>query len=1622
MSGVQSKLIKVFLLLLFAQVSVAQTDFQLTVSPSGNPITLPVGGGQSALTYTVANDANGVDEGDQTTVTFFYDFQIEPVSVTAMDQNWSCSQVTGQINCNYNGIYFAGYSSDLQFFLTTPTAPTNITNAVNASISNALGDPNPGNNSIISDISFVPAGGVNLGLSKTITSGFPSTLAPGDAISFDLTVTNLTGGDATNVVVLDDIMTNNLQFDAVSSSPECIELSTMVQCSTSFLASGDAITFTLATTVDSFAQPGNKINTASVSATELDPDMSNNSSNQAFTVAIGGSPEIGVSKAIIGGFTQIVQGGMLDYIIEVNNTGVGDAVNVDLSDVLPVGVSYVSHLELGPNFSCTYSAPTINCNAPTLPNTTSQDGVRISVVVDGPVNAAISNTAISSFIDGNASNNTDTVLFNIISPTADLDLSMDTNPAAQTSYAVGDLVGLELTLHNPLTSTGAPNATVSTTLAPEMVFNSAQVTNVPGWLCTHDGSASGGVVACNSQSNPVAIGSNVFIQINSVAASPTTSAAAVSAVVVSDYDPNTANDNASVGFNITAATADLSLIFTSAAGVYNTGDVITYVAQIENPLGFPGTDPADAVVVFTLPNAVSFNAVDTSVAAGWSCQHDNAVSGGQLTCGRAGAPFTAGSVHVITVSVNATTATNSAAVQGTISSVVDANPANNIATQTDVINASASDFTTNMVSDPEQVNTGQTFKHTIAINNTGAVDLLSVASTYRLPSVATLVEVNANGFSCTVVTPLIECIKSQPLQVNGSTQIEVLMQVNEFMGTVSGVASVLVDGSTQIASTVTQVVSNFQSDLSLVKTANVTEVGVSEVYTYMFEVTNVGTVPHAGFTLNDSLPSGVVLQSITGSDWNCTGSVNISCQYQGTLTSNSQAQLNIAVLAPPQAGVITNTAELLSTADQNNLNNSSSATVSVVDGQGSGSAYADLSVAITANNANPLNSEQVSWSIMVQNQGPDAATNVLINNQFPVGFVAGNVQVNNGAACTLLEASLQCEIAVLAANQSNEILIEGGFVTGYAGLFVNTVDVVSDAIDNNPNNDMSQAQVMVSAAGDMTADLALSLNANNQQIQQGGSIELSLMVKNLGPDKAINSQINGQFSGLIENIQILNTHGWVCQVNTSNLNCMYPGDFILGMQSMIDLKVQTQQVVQQGQPIVFSATVEADTPDNQPANNVVGFTNEVTSTPTEDEIFAIFEDAVGSGASDTVMQTIRNVSSYCARKYFMAMEGLCEQFIEGATPQNRGAIINAMEEITPNEVVAQSNSAAEVMTSQFRNVGSRLAQLRGGGGAGFSVAGLNGRYGNESIPLGMLAYLNQSEEEQAVSNINDFVSPWGFFVNGSISLGERDATGRELGFDFDTYGITAGVDYRFSATKVAGLALGYANFDSDIEGEAEMQSTALTLTGYGSFYIKDNFYVDARISYGQPNFEQKRRINFAVDDILIDRVATGKTDANQYAVAMSAGYHFSKNSWTITPNASMRYVRTTIDAFQETGAGGFSFAFGEQQVKSMVWSVGTSISKAISLKNGIISPQFDFNLSRETENDGGLLAARFITAPDDEIFWIGTDEPDRTYGDAGLGLVFVGANGKQAYINYRSIFGLEGFTRGTINVGARFEF
>ncbi|MBL4659730.1 MAG: autotransporter domain-containing protein [Alcanivoracaceae bacterium] len=630
---------------------------------------------------------------------------------------------------------------------------------------------------------------------------------------------------------------------------------------------------------------------------------------------------------------------------------------------------------------------------------------------------------------------------------------------------------------------------------------------------------------------------------------------------------------------------------------------------------------------------------------------------------------------------------------------------------------------------------------------------------------------------------------------------------------------------------------------------------------------------------------------------------------------------------------------------------------------------------------------------------------------------------DNDVNCLNIGREINCEIAFLQPNERRFVTITGAAILD-SGVIDNMVTVSSETADLDIENNTAMASVVVNAVQIQAADLSISVD-NETEINQGEAVEFQVSMANNGPNAAETPTADFTMTGLIDTVSVNQGAHWVCQVSDLNVSCEFSGEEMpAGHLSNIVITVQTTRVVTESQGLLITAIISSNTNDPEVSNNSVSSEVGIAGTPTREEILNAMQEALAGTGNRQVNRAIQNISSYCERKFFEALEGLCSELYEVALAGDGETVRTFMEQITPNEVIGQSTSVAEIATAQFRNVGARLSQLRGGGGSGFSTAGLNARYGNGSIPLGMLAYLNQTDDEKdgLARSVTDFISPWGFFVNGTVSMGERDATGRELGFDFDSYGLTAGFDYRLSSKKVIGVAVGYANFDSKIGDKAELKSTGVTLTGYGSFYVNDNFYVDARISYSKPDFDQSRDLDFTIGNTRVQRTAVGETRANQYSVAMSAGYNFYKKSWSITPNASFNYVKTTIDGFSETGAGGFNFIYSEQDLESLVWSAGIKISRAISLKKGVITPQFDFDYNYESKNDGNDIEARFILAPLDEIFIIETDSPDRTYGSAGLGLVYIAANGKQAYINYRSIIGLQGFSRGTFNIGARFEF
>ncbi|MCF6318469.1 MAG: autotransporter outer membrane beta-barrel domain-containing protein [Proteobacteria bacterium] len=404
-------------------------------------------------------------------------------------------------------------------------------------------------------------------------------------------------------------------------------------------------------------------------------------------------------------------------------------------------------------------------------------------------------------------------------------------------------------------------------------------------------------------------------------------------------------------------------------------------------------------------------------------------------------------------------------------------------------------------------------------------------------------------------------------------------------------------------------------------------------------------------------------------------------------------------------------------------------------------------------------------------------------------------------------------------------------------------------------------------------------------------------------------------------------------------------------------------------------------------------------------------------------QTIGALAEYCATEefFFTGLGGNCDRLFFAALEGNGDAIKRLLRRLRPREVVQQSRTSNEIMSTQQSNISSRLSQVRAG--MSHSIAGLSISVGGKDLPLEMLSYLSEANDPDGPSNYDQLFTPWGFFINGQITSGDYQyADARDEGFDFDSKGLTMGVDYRLNSQAVIGAAVGYANFDSTVDIGARVESTAMTFSAYGSFNVTDNFYIDARASFGNPDYKQRRSVDFTLQENRVDQVAIGSTKGSQQSYIISSGYQFNKNGWQFTPSASTEFYQSKIDAFVETGTGAYNVGFSEQNFETTRFTLGFQTSKTISLRNGVLIPSLGYTLVQENQKGDEFILMRISGMPAGEFFESSTGFNDDNYSTLDLGVSFVVANGKQAFIQYSKALGWDGFDRNTINLGARFEF
>lgn len=962
-----------------------------------------------------------------------------------------------------------------------------------ATVTSDTPDPVPGNES---DTDGDTAASADLSLSKTLTTLGPYTI--GQAVSFDILVTNAGPSTATNVQVTDT--PSNLTITNVSGSG-CVAL----PCTIASLANGASTTITVTATISTEGAFGNS---ATVSSDTFDPDPSDDTGSDSDNTTPSANLSLSKTLTTAGPF---VVGQSVSFEIVVNNAGPSTALNVQIADT-PANFTITNVSGAG--------CLALPC---TLPSLASGANATITVTGTVPADGAFGNSATvtSTTGDPDPGDNTDT---DTGSATPSADLSLVKTLTTPGPYSVGQSVSFDIVISNAGPSaasnvavTDTPNnititnvsgagcaalpclvpsiasgssatITVTATINSDGAFgNTASVTSDTSDPDPSDNTdtdtdstlpgANLSVVKTLTTAGPYSVGQTLSFDIVVANAGPSTAtnvqltdtpsnltlvsvsgggcaalpctipslASGASATItvtatiggdgafgntatvtssVTDPDPG---DNTDTETGNTTPSADLSLVKTlTTAGPYSVGQSVSFSIVVSNA----GPSTANGVQVTDTPSNLTITAVSGAGCAALPCTLPSLGSGASATIN-------------VTATINAEGAFGNTAT--VTSTTTDPDPGDNTDTDTGSTTPSADVSVVKTLTTAGPYSVGQLVSFSIVVSNAGpsAASGVQVTDTPSNLSITSVSGAGCAALPCTLAS----------LASGASATITVTATINAqgAFGNSATATSSTPDPDPGDNTDIDTGSTLPSADVSILKTVNTLSPTIGSTVTFTLAIANAGPSSAVAVQVADVLPAGYTFVAATPS----VGSYNSGTGVWtvGTLVSGGSATMGLQATVNA-AGPYANTATVSSsTPDPDPGDNVSTSTPTPITPIGN----ADLAVLKTGP-AQIERGQQVTFTIRVENRGPDAAINARLLDPTPVGLTF----VSTSGACT---GPFPCALGNMASGEVRMLTATYLVPSNYAGpnMIVNVVTAASDSADPTPGDSSSSSSVLVPA-------------------------------------------------------------------------------------------------------------------------------------------------------------------------------------------------------------------------------------------------------------------------------------------------------------------------------------------------------------------------------------------------------------------------------------------------------------------------------------------------------------------------------------------------------------------------------
>lgn len=893
-------------------------------------------------------------------------------------------------------------------------------------------------------------------LSISVTDSVDPVTA-GQTLTYTLNVGN--GGTAATNVVATVTLPVGVTFMSTSGCAE--DPVGYPNCSLGSLGAESLTEYTLTVLVDS-STTGMLVTDVSVTSDTTEFDPTDNMDSESTDVSTAADLVLDVVDSV----DPVVAGENLTYTLTVSNNGPSDALGVMVQDTLGSGVSLLS------TSGCSEDPMAVpNCTLGTVAAGGSAQ-YTITVAVDPGANGPINNSATVS------SPTTEAAPGDEMAATATGVTSVSVLSLSKTDSVDPVNAGSSLTYTLTIGNAGPSDADfleLTDTLP-------AGVTFVSSSGCLEEVEDPPGVHNCLI--DHVAAGGSTEYTIT-VAVDVTATGSLTNNAQIESTDPLvTATESTTV-----VPAADLQLSKSDSVDPVVAGANLTYTIVVTNN---GPSEAINAVVTDSLPAGLTL--VSSS-----GCSEDPI---GAPTCSLGNIPAAGSKQYTLTVATDPDANGMFANAATVTSDSVEIMPGNESAFEvTNIVRAA--DLELGAVAQPDPVQTGSQLTYNFTVHNAGPSSsgnpVLSI-----VPDSST--QVVSNSSICTVSEGTITC-GFDFLPVDATQNVQVVVEVPQgASGSVSLHAHVLGDesdpdeGDNEVE-LVTQVESS--ADLTLSLSSSPSPASLGQPLTLSAEVGNLGPIAATGVRLLWRVPDGITVESASVfPQGGCSFSSGLTSCSLGSVSVGDQVVVTLTANVTRTGVLLTDASLLASTSDPHPEGNDQRLVVQV-------GAAADLRVlketdSVTVSAAAPL-----VYRLTVINDGPSAATAIVVEDSLPEGVAAQSDQLpencgqETGGDEGASSHRVVCQIESLGSQSQTVILLPVGLSPDLRGDFTNHVAVQSEVFDPDDSNNTASVTNRAVGNGDLNGDGVVNTE------------DLSVLVRELndGDGTLVEDVAGGEYAG-----------------------------------------------------------------------------------------------------------------------------------------------------------------------------------------------------------------------------------------------------------------------------------------------------------------------------------------------------------------------------------------------------------------------------------------------------------------------------------------------------------------------------